>query len=85
MENKRLKDRQIMLEQQVKGKIRFHTILCYLKDRCLVIIIMHYIPFFVLELEDSRRILTERMMEAEQETFKIIEENVKLKDENKGS
>jgi hypothetical protein len=27
MENRRLKDRQIMLEQQVKGKIKFHTMI----------------------------------------------------------
>lgn len=54
MENKRLKDVQIMLSQQVK------------------------------DLEDGRRLLTERMKKAEQETFKIIEENMKLKDETKG-
>jgi hypothetical protein len=27
MENKRLKDVQIMLSQQVKGKVKFHTML----------------------------------------------------------
>jgi hypothetical protein len=28
MENKRLKDVQIMLSQQVEGKVKFHTMLC---------------------------------------------------------
>jgi len=39
----------------------------------------------MLDLKDARRLLTERMSEAEQEAFKIVEENIKLKDENKGN
>ena len=65
----------------VKGKIKIHTMLSV---RC----VSHHnalYSFSMLDLEDSRRLLTERMTEAEQEAFKIVEENIKLKDENKGS
>lgn len=54
MENKRLKDVQIMLEQQVK------------------------------DLEEKRRLLTERMKKDEQEALERTEENTKLKDESRG-
>ena len=68
-----------MLEQQVKGKIKFHTMLSV---RQVVSNHNALYFFFILDLEDNKRLL---MKKAEQETFKIKEENIKLKDENKGS
>ena len=63
----------------VKGKIKFHTMLSV---RWVVSHHNALYSFFILDLEDSKRVL---MKKAEQETIKIKEENIKLKDENKGS
>ncbi|KXG25900.1 uncharacterized protein LOC8085736 isoform X1 [Sorghum bicolor] len=86
MENRRLKDRQIMLEQQVKDLEDSKRLLMKEAEQETFKIKEENIKLKDenKDLEDSRRLLTERMTEAEQEAFKIVEENIKLKDENKG-
>lgn len=85
MENQRLKDENIKLRQQGKGKVTIFTI-----RYARWVIVIHYLLFFIpflfsLDIKEHGRLLTDRIVKATQETLKGIEENRKLKDEIKGS